>query len=403
MLRSPPHLLRDRGDAKAEVTPIELFFDLVFVFAVTQVSHFLLKHLDLVGLVQTALLFAALWWMWNYTAWVTNWLEPQRRPVRGALIAMMLAGLALSASLPQAFGSRGTVFACAYVATQLGRTLFMLWAVRGAPDHVRNFQRIAWWTALSGMLWLAGGFAQPQARLAWWGGALAMDLVSPMLAFWTPILGRADTAGWDIEASHFAERRALFVLIALGESVVVIGATFANAPWDAATVAGFCSTFVGAAALWWIYFDTAADNTRRAFEEAKDRGAMARVAYSYLHAVLIAGIVVVAVGDELVLAHPHLPGDTTAIACIVGGPALYLAGNAAFRRSLHLRLPMSHLIGLGLMGGIAIVGHALDRLSLGVLVSGALVFVAVTGTVLQARRTRQTPETKITSASFTRE
>jgi low temperature requirement protein LtrA len=397
MLRSP-NLLRDRGDAKAPVTQIELFFDLVFVFGVTQVSHFLLKHLDLAGVVEAALLFAALWWVWNYTAWVTNWLEPQCRPVRGALLAVMFAGLALSASLPQAFGSRGAVFACAYVAMQLGRTLFMLWAVRGAPDHVRNFQRIAWWTVLSGLLWLAGGFAAPQARLAWWGGALAIDLISPMLAFWTPILGRADTTGWNVEASHFAERCALFVLIALGESLVVIGATFANAPWDAATFAGFCSTFIGAAALWWIYFDTAAESTRRAFEAADDRGATARIAYTYLHAVLIAGIIVVAVGDELVLAHPHLQSDTTAIACIVGGPALYLIGNAAFRRSLRLRLPNSHLIGLALLGLIAIVGHAFDRLSLGVLVADVLVFVAVAGTVLHARRARQTRATSITGA-----
>ena len=396
MARSPD-LLRPRGEA-ATVTQIELFFDLVFVFAVTQVSHLLLKHLDLVGVAQATLLFVALWWVWNYTAWVTNWLDPERRPLRGALLALMLAGLALSTSLPDAFGARGGVFACAYVAIQLGRTFFMLWAVRGSSEHVGDFQRIAVWSAIAALPWLIGGFGASDARLAWWGGALAIELIAPTIGFWTPILGRADTAGWDIDASHFAERCAGFVLIALGESLVVIGATFADTAWDSATVAGFVATFIGAGALWWIYFDTAAENTRRAFARARDRGAMARTAYTYLHAVLIAGIVVVAVGDELILAHPHAPMDRAAIACIVGGPALFLAGNIAFRYVLHPRVPRSHVLGLALLAAIAGASPMLDRLSAGLLVVGALVLTAGAGTVLHARRTNRSGTFDLTSS-----
>ncbi len=378
-------MLRIRDGAKATVTPIELFFDLVFVFAITQLSHFLLTHLDPRGALEAALLFAALWWVWNYTAWVTNWLDPTQRVVRAALLALMLAGLALSTSLPDAFESRGAVFASAYVAMQLGRTLFMLWAVRGDNDHVGNFQRILCWTLLSGVVWLIGGFGPSALRLALWSGALSIDLLAPIVAFWTPFLGRANSSEWDIDAGHFAERCAGFVLIALGESVVVIGATFSESQWNGNLIVGFVATFVGGAAAWWIYFDTAAENARLAFERAADRGAVARTAYTYCHAVLLAGIVVMAVGDQLLFTRPDAPGDAAAIACIVGGPALFLLGNAAFRRAVYPRIPVSHLVGLAALALVAGLGLSFDRHLLALLASATLSVVAGLGMQLHAR------------------
>jgi low temperature requirement protein LtrA len=154
-------LLRPRRAGETmPVTNIELFFDLVFVFAVTQLSHSLLHHLTPAGALQTLILFLAVWWVWIYTSWVTNWLDPDRAPVRFLLFALMFAGLILSISIPDAFGGHGLTFASAYVFMQLGRPLFMLWALGDADTgKTQNFQRIASWAALSGLFWLAGGLA----------------------------------------------------------------------------------------------------------------------------------------------------------------------------------------------------------------------------------------------------
>ena len=145
-------LLRSDGAERSRVAMVELFFDLVFVFAITQLSHALLAHLDWRGALEVGLLLAAVWGVWIYTSWCTNWLDPERVPVRAALFVLMLAGLLMSASIPQAFGERGLAFAAAYVFMQVGRTLFFLWAVRGeAANTRRNFQRIALWLSLAGV------------------------------------------------------------------------------------------------------------------------------------------------------------------------------------------------------------------------------------------------------------
>ena len=139
-----------RGHAR--VTYVELFFDLVFVFAVTQLSHLLLKDLTLLGVLRTGLLFLAVWWVWIYTSWVTNWLDPERTPVRLLLFVLMLAGLVLSTSIPEAFGPRGLAFAAAYAFMQVGRSLFMIWALgEASPRNRRNFERITVWLAAACM------------------------------------------------------------------------------------------------------------------------------------------------------------------------------------------------------------------------------------------------------------
>ena len=305
-----PTLLRKRGGHdSSRVSMVELFFDLVFVFAVTQLSHTLLAHLDAVGAAQIALLLVAVWWVWIYTSWVTNWLEPERIPVRMCLLALMLAGLLLSSSIPQAFAEHGFAFACAYVSMQVGRTLFFLWAVRSAPVQMRrNFQRILVWLSLSGVFWIAGGLADGSAendtRFTLWSLALLLEFTSPLFYFRVPGLGRSSTADWDIDPHHLAERCALFVIIALGESLLVTGATFSELAWDRTTIAAFASAFFGSVAMWWIYFDTSARRASDRFAHSDDPGRVARNAYTYLHLPIVAGIIVCAVADELVLMHP---------------------------------------------------------------------------------------------------
>ena len=169
-------LLRSR-DSHARVTYVELFFDLVFVFAVTQLSHSLVAHLSLGGALQTLFLLLAVWWVWMYTCWFTNWVDPDKPPVRMLMFSLMLAGLLMSAAIPNAFGHEGLLFAIAYAFIQVTRSLFMLFASRGRdPVNYRNFQRITAWLAVSAVFWIAGGIAEGYERVAAWvRGARARD------------------------------------------------------------------------------------------------------------------------------------------------------------------------------------------------------------------------------------
>ena len=204
-------LLRMRGGHEhSRVTYVELFFDLVFVFAITQLSHTLLEHLTPGGLLQTALLFLAVWWVWIYTSWATNWLDPEKAPVRLMLFVLMLAGLVLSMSMPKAFETKGLAFAGAYVVMQVGRCLFTMRALKDhSPGNYRNFQRITCWMALSAVFWIAGAFAEGEGRLWLWLAALAIEYISPPLRLLDPGarrlhhggLGRGGRASWPSAAA----------------------------------------------------------------------------------------------------------------------------------------------------------------------------------------------------------
>ncbi len=373
--------LRPRGKhQESKVTNIELFFDLVFVYAVTQLSHTLLHQLNLVGALQVLLLFLAVWWVWIFTGWVTNWLDPERPLVRVALLTLMLAGLLLSIAIPEAFGERGLLFAGAYVFMQVGRTLFMLWAIGdAAPANTRNFQRIAVWLVASGVLWLIGGRLEGQTRAAWWTAALLLEYLGPAMAFHVPGLGRSSTADWDVDGGHLAERCSQFVIIALGESVLVTGASFAENLRAPQALLAFVSAFVGSVAMWWIYFDFgAAERGSRSIRQSHDPGRTARVAYTYLHLLIVAGIIVSAVADELTLRGPHESTDAVIAVVLLGGPALYLAGNALFKKTVNrTHLPLSHLIGLALLLALAFTHAWWSIALLGMATTVVLVVVAI--------------------------
>src|SRR5437588_315773 len=234
----------------SRVTYAELFFDLVFVFAVTQISHTLLAHFTPLDVLQVTLLFLAVWWVWVYTSWITNWLNPELTPVRLLLFALMLGGLVLSTSIPQAFESRGLWFAAAYAAMQVGKTVFLWLSTPRTRNLARmNAIRITAWLAASAVFWIAGGVAQGNARLLLWAMALAIEYLSPAVRFWIPKYGASQVEDWVVEGGHMAERCAGFIIIALGESIVVTGATFADLAWSTETVAAFASAFVGALAM----------------------------------------------------------------------------------------------------------------------------------------------------------
>jgi low temperature requirement protein LtrA len=374
------NLLRTRDDPeRGRVSTVELFFDLVFVFAVTQLSHHLIENLTFEGVLHTLLLFLAIWLLWIYTVWVMNWLDADRMPVRVMLFVLMLGSLMLSASLPGAFGERGVIFGCAFAAMQVGRTIFIVIALRSRQANYRNFQRIGWWLVLSGIFWVTGGFAEPGMRLALWCVAVAIEYAGPWVLFWVPGLGRSTTADWDISGEHMAERCALFIIIALGESVLVTGSTFAGLGWERLPVAALSVAFAGSVAMWWIYFDTGAVRARHRIAHSHDPGRVGRSAYTVIHLPIVAGIIVSAVADEIVLEHPA-HADAAGVAAILAGPALYLVGNAIFKWITNDRRtpPLSHLVGLALLAVLAapVFTHALSALALGAATTAILIVVA---------------------------
>lgn len=375
-------LLRGRGSLDSgKVGMVELFFDLVFVFAVTQLSHSLLAQLSILGAVQVALLMVAVWWVWIFTSWITNWLDPEKLPIRLGLFGLMIAGLLLSSSIPKAFTERGLMFASAFVFMQVGRTLFAIWAVRGESlSMTRNFQRILAWLMCSGVFWIAGAFLDGQQRLLCWALALLIELISPSLYFWVPGLGRSSLSDWNVEGNHMAERCALFVIIALGESLLVTGATFAELTLSATGVMAFLVAVLGSIGMWWVYFDSGAERAHHRIAHSSDPGRQARIAYTYLHVLIVAGVIVSAVADELVLVHPDHASDA-GILVIVGGPWLFLLGNALFKWVMSDRPlpPLSHLAGLVLLM-LALplaLNHWFSALMLGALTTAIVVLVAL--------------------------
>jgi low temperature requirement protein LtrA len=322
-------------------------------------------------------LFLGVWWVWVYTSWITNWLNPELTPVRILLFLLMLGGLVLSTSIPQAFESRGLWFALAYAAMQVGRTIFLLVSTPPGRTPARmNAIRILAWLSMSAVFWIAGGFAEGHARLLLWAVALAIEYISPAVRFWIPKYGATEVSDWVVEGGHMAERCAGFIIIALGESIVVTGATFADLAWTLETVGAFMSAFVGALAMWWIYFHKGAEAGSEQISNASQPGRLARLAYTYLHMPIVAGIIISAVADELVLKHPSGHSSPGTVLSAIGGPLLFLVGTILFKHTIRGFLQLSHGAGILALLVLAWFGSELSPLVLSVLTTVIMLVVA---------------------------
>jgi low temperature requirement protein LtrA len=393
LLSSLRTLYRDRAAANGNrVASVELFFDLIFVFAVTQLSHLLLSHFTLTGAAQTALLLLAVWWVWVYTSWTTNWLDPDKGPVRWMMFALTGLGLVMSTAIPDAFepGAAGLIFAGSYVAMQIGRTVFMtLCAYAHGRNHFLNFSRVLIWLAVAAGLWIAG-VLEPAWRLPLWAVALAFDYGAPLAMFYVPGLGPSQMADWDVDGGHMAERCGLFIMIALGETIVEIGESLAGRPIDTATAAAFGIGFVTCVALWWMYFGLTAEKGARAITRDALPGRLARTAYTYLHILLAAGIILTAVGTERVLSGAHLPTASGLKLSVLGGPALYLAGNGLFIHAVSGHVARLHVAGIVVLAGLAAwPGFDASPLVVAAIAAATLIGVATFEPMLYRFRQRQ--------------
>jgi low temperature requirement protein LtrA len=379
-------LIRDSG-TEQRATTLELFYDLVFVFAITQVSHLLLAHVDWEHAGQSALVLLVVWWSWNYTTWVTNELDPRSTIVRLLLIALMLASLLMAIAIPQAFGDKALLFAASYVAIQVGRHTFLTF-VAAAPGTIERQRagQILIWFVVAGAFWIAGALADGPTRTVLWLIALGIDYVAPLVTFWVPGLPRLRPEAWEVGSGHFAERFQLFVIIALGETIVITGATTSELELTTARIAAFALAFLGTAALWWLYFNLVATIAERRLAEAEDRTVVARDAYTYLHVLIVAGIILSAVGDEIVIDHPTDELPDNELIALVCGPALYLLAHVALRLRLAHSVAWRRLAGAIACLAAAVVGTFAPALVVGGLLLAILVAVIVADQLAGARR-----------------
>jgi low temperature requirement protein LtrA len=349
------------------VIPLELFFDVVFVFALTQVTALMSNDPTWQGLGRGMLVLAALWWAWSAYAWLTNEIDADEDMPRLAMFTSMTAMLIAALAVPNAFGDDGVLFGCAYFVVRMMHIVLFAQATPHLAVH-DAIVRLARTAIPAPVLIIAAGFLDGPLQAALWVVALAVDYGGPV------VLG---VSGFRVSASHFAERFALIVIIALGESIVAIGVGAAGLELDIGVVVAAALGVVIACALWWAHFDWMAIHAERVFRETEgdERARLARDAYSYLHLPIVAGIILVALGIKQTLGHVGEPLGTVPAVALLGGIALYLAAHVAFRLRLHSGLGRGRLTAA--LVSLALIPLALEVDALGALANAAAVSSAL--------------------------
>jgi low temperature requirement protein LtrA len=357
-------------EREARVTPLELFFDLVFVFAITQVTGLLSSDPSWEGLARGVLILGALWWAWTAYAWLTNTLDAEEELVRLAMLAAMAAMLLVALSVPLAFDHDAALFGIAYLLVRVLHVGLYAIAGKGDRDLLGAVLRLVPTAVAGPSLILAAALFDGVTQGALWAGALVIDYVGPAL-------GRG--RGWRVSPGHFAERHGLIVLIALGESIVALGVGAGALHLDAGTIVAAVLGIVVISALWWSYFDwfTLAGERLLTRAEGAARATLARDVYSYVHLTFVAGIVLFALGLKKTLGDAGHHLDVVPAFGLCCGLAVYFLGHVL------VRLRVSRTTGRG-RATATVVLAALFPVALAVpaLIALALVATACTGLIV---------------------
>ncbi|MCZ7377452.1 low temperature requirement protein A [Micromonospora sp. WMMC250] len=337
------------SDSPLSASFLELFFDLAFVLALSQLAEHLLHDLTVAGALRTALLLTGIWWIWVPTTWFADWYDPESPAVRWLLVASALGALLVGVAIPQALDGRGLLFAGAYVSVHIARGVVTTFALRGHPRQTRTL-RILCWFSVSAVPWLAGGLL-PDWRVPLWLLALALDLTGPRLGWPTPLMGRTRQQELHLAGGHFAERYQQIMIIALGELVLVAGLSYAGTDLHLRQTAAFLLVFATAVLIGLLYVTPAGQRLGPAIEHADP--SRLGVVTGYVHLVMIAGLVVTSVGAELSIAHPARTGDLTAVVVILSGPTLFLIGRILFSVAIHRRLSWPRVAALFVLAAAA--------------------------------------------------
>jgi low temperature requirement protein LtrA len=359
-----PHLTAVMRSEDERVTPLELFFDLVFVLALTQCTALMSRQPTWEGLAKGLLVLGVLWWSWVGYAWLTSVVNPEEGIVRFAIFGAMAALLVAALCVPQAFGNLGLLFACSYGVVRFAQIALFVVASRDDPGLRRSVDGLAVGTAIGVGLLVAASFADGLLQVGIWALALVLDMVGPYLF---------GSEGWKLVPGHFAERHGLIVIIALGESIVAIGVG-AGVHVDAGVVAAAVLGIAIAGALWWLYFDIVALVAERRLANAdpgRQQNEIARDSFSYLHFPMVAGIVLLALGLKKTLVHVDDALELVPAVATLGGTALYLLAHVAFRwRNVH-RFSVQRTLGAALLLALIPAAEALPALAtLGILAAG---------------------------------
>lgn len=319
-----------RRDDEARVKPLELFFDLIFVLAITQVTALIADQPTWQGLAKGVLVMALLWWTWVGYAWLTSVVDPEEGAVRFAMFAAMGALIIVALCVPEAFDDRALLFALAYGGVRFAHIWLFWLASRDDPALRASVNGLAVSTAIGVGLIVGASFLDAELQGAVWAVALLIDYGGPLLF---------GVEGWTIAPGHYAERHGLILIIALGESIVAIGVGAEGIAVDAGEVLAAVGGVAIASALWWLYFDVVALVAERRLSNAKpgrERNSIARDSYSYLHLPMVIGIVLCALGLKKTIEHVEDPLKVIGAIGLLGGPALYLLAHVAFRwRNVH--------------------------------------------------------------------
>jgi low temperature requirement protein LtrA len=311
-------------EQEQRVTPLELFFDLVFVFALTQVTTFLWDDPTWHGLSRGLLILAALWWAWSGYAWLTNTFDPNEDAVWAAMLVAMAAMFVAALVVPTAFGKHAVLFGVAFLIVHLMHVALFSLAARGDPDLLPAILRLARSALVGAALILAAGFVHGQLRPLLW-------LIALLVGFFGPLIG--GTSGWRVQPAHFVERHGLIVIIALGESLIAIGLGARGTAIVASVIIAALLGLLVATSFWLAYFDFFAIRARQllADRRGRERIALARDAYTYLHLPMVAGIVLSAFAMRETVAHVHHELATVPALALCGGSAVYLFAYAVIR------------------------------------------------------------------------
>ena len=366
------------AEEERKTSYLELFFDLVFVFAFTQVTALILEDTSPRGFARAALVLAMVWWAWSAYAWMTNAIDVENAVTRLIIFAAMVAGFFMALSVPDAFQDEAAWFAVAYFAVRVLQPALYLWGVRDEPETFGVLLRLTPWFFIAAFVALVGGFVDPDYRAWVWVASLVIDVIGTLTA------ARGD---WHVSPSHFAERFALIVIIALGESIVAIGVGTSHLTRDATYAISVVVAFAGVAALWWAYFDFTAVAAERSLRRAsgRDRSALARDIFTYFHYPLVLGVILYAVAAKKTLEHPRDPLSNAGRWALGLGIALFLVGFALMRFRVIRRVAWERLAAAAAILVIAVLLDGADA----IVTLGVVIVILVFSIALETVRLRE--------------
>jgi low temperature requirement protein LtrA len=366
------------AEEERKTSYLELFFDLVFVFAFTQVTALILEDTSPQGFARAALVLAMVWWAWSAYAWMTNAVDVENAVTRLIMFAAMVAGFFMALAVPDAFQDEAAWFAVAYFAVRVLQPALYLWGVRDEPETFGVLLRLTPWFVIAAFVALVGGFVDPDYRAWVWVASLVIDVIGTLTA------ARGD---WHVSPSHFAERFALIVIIALGESIVAIGVGTSHLTRDATYAISVVVAFAGVAALWWAYFDFTAVAAERSLRRAsgRDRSALARDIFTYFHYPLVLGVILYAVAAKKTLEHPRDPLSNAGRWALGLGIALFLVGFALMRFRVIRRVAWERLAAAAAILVIAVLLDGADA----IVTLGVVIVILVFSIALETVRLRE--------------